>query len=165
MLELDYAETVPCRPYIVRNQTEDSKGLAEQATQPARQAAPNHHASTPISKPPWTDGEGLRRAGFFGGLSMTVLFACGNYGLPSAELPREFKDSVGVHCRRCGQELGTPPVAILNGRRPMRLRASRPRWSVSKESCATGFREAGSISNKGGRLDALVDHGRDAVEH
>ena len=77
---------------------------------------------------------------------MTVLFACGTYGLPSAELPREFKDSVGVHCRRCGQELGTPPVAILNGRRPMRLRASRPRWSVSKESCATGFREAGSIS-------------------
>jgi len=38
---------------------------------------------------------------------MTVLFACGTYGLPSAELPREFKDSVGVHCRRCGQELGT----------------------------------------------------------
>jgi hypothetical protein len=51
--------------------------------------------------------KGCRRAGFFGGLSMTVLFACGTYGLPSAELPREFKDSVGVHCRRCGQELGT----------------------------------------------------------
>src|SRR4051794_30698845 len=64
MLELDYAETVPCRPYIVRNQTEDSKGPAGQATQPARQAAPNHHASTPISKPPWTDGEGLPKGRF-----------------------------------------------------------------------------------------------------
>src|SRR5215204_6952587 len=108
MLELDYAETVPCRSYIVRNQTEDSKGLAGQATQPARQAAPNHHASTPISSRPGPMAKGCRRAGFFGGLSMTVLFACGTYGLPSAELPRKFKDSVGVHCRHCGQELGTP---------------------------------------------------------
>src|SRR5215207_607362 len=49
--------------------------------------------------------------------------------------------------RRASDTAGTPPVAILNGRRPMRLRASRPRWSVSEESCATGFREAGSISN------------------
>src|SRR5215211_6912443 len=49
--------------------------------------------------------------------------------------------------RRASDTAGTPPVAILNSRRPMRLRASRPRWSVSEESCATGFREAGSISH------------------
>src|SRR5829696_438429 len=49
--------------------------------------------------------------------------------------------------RRASGPAGTPPVAILNSRRPMRLRASRPRWSVSEESCATGFREAGSINN------------------
>src|SRR5215204_2460971 len=49
--------------------------------------------------------------------------------------------------RRASDTAGTPPVAILNSRRPMRLRASRPRWSVSEESCATGFREAGSINN------------------
>src|SRR5215203_6175867 len=48
--------------------------------------------------------------------------------------------------RRASDTAGTPPVAILNSRRPIRLRASRPRWSVSKESCATGFRETGSIS-------------------
>src|SRR5918993_1270200 len=49
--------------------------------------------------------------------------------------------------RRASDTAGTPPLAILNSRRPMRLRASRPRWSVSKESCATGFREGGSISH------------------
>src|SRR5215217_1346878 len=49
--------------------------------------------------------------------------------------------------RRASDTAGTPPVAILKRRRPMRLRASRPRWSVSEESCATGFREAGSIGH------------------
>src|SRR5215218_1997062 len=49
--------------------------------------------------------------------------------------------------RRASDTAGTPPVAILKSRRPMRLRASRPRPRVSKESCATGFREAGSISH------------------
>src|SRR5215207_227965 len=49
--------------------------------------------------------------------------------------------------RRASDTAGTPPVAILKSRRPMRLRASRPRPRVSKESCATGFREAGSINN------------------
>src|SRR5215211_90934 len=49
--------------------------------------------------------------------------------------------------RRASDTADTPPVAILKSRRPIRLRASRPRWSVSLESCATGVREAGSISN------------------
>src|SRR5215211_3696901 len=49
--------------------------------------------------------------------------------------------------RRASDAAGTPPIAISNSRRPIRLRASRPRWRASQESCATGFREAGSISN------------------
>src|SRR5215203_4434519 len=49
--------------------------------------------------------------------------------------------------RRASDTAGTPPVAILNSRRPMRLRASQPRRRASQESCATGFREAGSINN------------------
>src|SRR5829696_3983417 len=38
---------------------------------------------------------------------MGVLFACGACGSPSVELPRAFADSAGVHCRRCGEQLGT----------------------------------------------------------
>jgi DNA-directed RNA polymerase subunit RPC12/RpoP len=38
---------------------------------------------------------------------MGVLFACGACGSPSVELPRAFTDSAGVHCRRCGHQLGT----------------------------------------------------------
>src|SRR5215212_202490 len=49
--------------------------------------------------------------------------------------------------RRASDTAGTPPVAILNSRRPMRLYASQPRLRASQESCATGFREAGSISH------------------
>src|SRR5215217_2223644 len=49
--------------------------------------------------------------------------------------------------RRASDIAGTPPVAIVKSRRPIRLRASRPRWRASQESCATGFREAGSISH------------------
>src|SRR5215211_282368 len=49
--------------------------------------------------------------------------------------------------RRASDTAGTPPVAILNSRRPIRLRASQPRRRASQESCATGFREAGSISH------------------
>src|SRR5215207_1288933 len=49
--------------------------------------------------------------------------------------------------RRASETAGTPPVVILNRRRPMRLYASQPRRRASQESCATGFREAGSISH------------------
>src|SRR3954467_11728426 len=38
---------------------------------------------------------------------MGVLFACGACGSPSVELPRAFVDSAGVHCKRCGLQLGT----------------------------------------------------------
>jgi len=38
---------------------------------------------------------------------MGVLFACGACGSPAVELPREFVDSAGVHCKRCGHQLGT----------------------------------------------------------
>ena len=38
---------------------------------------------------------------------MGALFACGACGSPSVELPRAFTDSAGVHCRRCGHQLGT----------------------------------------------------------
>src|SRR3954465_15854812 len=38
---------------------------------------------------------------------MGVLFACGACGSPSVELPRAFADSAGVHCKRCGLQLGT----------------------------------------------------------
>ena len=38
---------------------------------------------------------------------MGVLFACGACGSPSVELPRAFADRAGVHCRRCGHQLGT----------------------------------------------------------
>jgi len=38
---------------------------------------------------------------------MGVLFACGACGSPAVEPPRAFADSAGVHCRRCGHQLGT----------------------------------------------------------
>ena len=38
---------------------------------------------------------------------MGVLFACAACGSPAVELPRAFADSAGVHCRRCGHQLGT----------------------------------------------------------
>src|SRR3954447_9511345 len=41
------------------------------------------------------------------GPSMGLLFECEACGSPSVELPREFKDNAGVHCRRCGAQLGT----------------------------------------------------------
>src|SRR3954454_1068286 len=85
----------------------DRRLLAGQATQPARQSAPNHHASTPISKPPWTDGEGLPKGRFLRRSEHDRPVCVRELRLPSAELPREFNDSVGVHCRRCGEELGT----------------------------------------------------------
>ena len=38
---------------------------------------------------------------------MGVLFACGACGSPAVELPQEIVDRAGVHCRRCGHQLGT----------------------------------------------------------
>ncbi len=38
---------------------------------------------------------------------MGVLFACGACGSPAVEPPREVVDSAGVHCKRCGHQLGT----------------------------------------------------------
>src|SRR5215211_1454604 len=49
--------------------------------------------------------------------------------------------------RRASETAGTPPVVILNRRRPMRLYASQPRRRASKDSFAAGFMEAGSISH------------------
>src|SRR5215207_1915344 len=49
--------------------------------------------------------------------------------------------------RRASETAGTPPVVILNRRRPMRLYASQPRRRASKDSFAAGFLEAGSISH------------------
>jgi len=69
---------------------------------------------------------------------MDVLFACGACGSPSVELPRAFTDSAGVHCRRCGHQLGTwgafkerTKELILNdhakhGQKPEGARSSDP---------------------------------------
>src|SRR5215216_6535804 len=62
--------------------------------------------------------------------------------------------------RRASGSAGTPPVAILNSRRPMRLQASQPRRRASQESCARGFRETGGINNlSSGNIDRMARKG------
>ena len=94
-------------------------------------------------------------------LSMAVLFACSTCGSPAVDVPREFVDSAPVHCRRCGQQVGTwggfrerTKTLIrtgLSARSPMRLQifALVPKGFIGWMAGAFVLRERAAPASSG----------------
>src|SRR3954464_12289515 len=69
----------------------------------------HHAARSDHARRGWSYHARLVRGPALGGalLRHGRTMSCGACGSPSVELPRAFADSAGVHCKRCGLQLGT----------------------------------------------------------